>query len=163
MRRLLICFVMFGFVIGSSFSAWAVSVGEPAPDFQSKTLEGKDFRLSDYKGEPIVLKVGTTWCPTCRAQTVALDSLHQYMASEGVRFVDVFIDESDVSVRKYFNKGGYHRPSAIILDEGSAYKAYNIYVIPRLVLIDKEFKVVRDGDAVPAPRLKKMLTKMLGE
>lgn len=161
MKRLLAFVIIAGLILFGAISAQAVSVGELAPDFQGKTLEGKDFRLADYKGEPILLKIGTTWCPSCREQTKSIDSMHEYLAEKGVRFVDVFIDESESSVNKFFNKGKYRKPSAIILDEGAVHKAYNVYVIPRLVLIDRDFNVARDGDTMSARNLKQQIEKML--
>jgi peroxiredoxin len=162
-KRLLVFVVLIvGLVVASVAVASAVPIGEVAPDFEGVTLEGKQFKLSDYRGEPILLKIGTTWCPSCREQTRAIDTLHDYLTEKGVRFVDVFVDESGKSVNKYFAKGKYHNPAAIVLDEGAAHKAYNVYVIPRLVLIDRNFLVVRDGDTLTSGSLKKKLEKMLG-
>lgn len=161
MKRLLALALLAGLIICSAVTASAVQVGQPAPDFEGKTIDGKDFKLSDYKGQIVLLKIGTTWCPSCRLQTKAVDSLHDFMAENGVRFIDVFVDESEKSVRKYFKKGEFHLPTEIIMDEGAAHKAYNVYVIPRLVLIDKEFKVVRDGDTISAKNLKKKIEKIL--
>ena len=161
MKRTLAIAVIAGLILFNAVSAFAVSVGELAPDFQGETLAGEEFRLSDYKGQPILLKIGTTWCPSCKTQGKAIDSLHPYLEEKGVRFVDVFIDESKSSVAKYFAKGGYHKPAAIVLDEGAAHRAYNVYVIPRLLLIGSDFRVVRDGDPLPAGKLKRLIEKML--
>jgi len=161
LKRLLAFVILAGLILCNADSVQAVGVGETAPDFQGKTLEGKSFSLADYKGEPILLKIGTTWCPSCREQAKSIDSIHEYLAEKGVRFVDVFIDESEASVKKYFNKGNYRKPSIIVLDDGAVHKAYNVYVIPRLVLIDKDFKVVRDGDTTSARNLIKKIEKML--
>ncbi|MDT8419841.1 MAG: TlpA disulfide reductase family protein [Desulfuromonadales bacterium] len=161
MKRTLAIAVIAGLIVLGAISAYAVSVGEPAPDFQGVTLAGEEFRLSAYKGQPILLKIGTTWCPSCKTQGKAIDSLQTYLEEKGVRFIDVFIDESKSSVTEYFAKAGYHEPTAIVLDEGAAHRAYNVYVIPRLLLIDKDFRVVRDGDPLPAGKLKKLIDKML--
>ncbi|HKJ05493.1 MAG TPA: TlpA disulfide reductase family protein [Geopsychrobacteraceae bacterium] len=160
-RILVALVVVVVLVVGSVAVASALSAGNVAPDFQGKTLEGKDFRLSDFKGEPIVLKIGTTWCPSCREQAKSLNLLHSYLSEKGIRFVDVYVDETEKSVSKFFSKEKYRKPSAVILDEGNAHKAYNVYVIPRLILIDSNFNVFRDGDALTSAILKKKLEKML--
>lgn len=161
MKRFLIFVVVAGLVLCSALPVLAVSAGQLAPDFQGQTLEGKEFKLSDFKGELILLKIGTTWCPSCRTQAKTLDSLHQYLAEKGVRVVDVFVDESKRTVSKYFRKTGYQKPAAVVLDSGAAHKAYNVYVIPRVVLIDKDFNVVRDGDALSANTLKQKIEAMV--
>lgn len=161
MKKILASMAVIGLFLCSATSAFAVQVGKIAPDFQSETIEGKEFTLSDYKGEPILLKIGTTWCPSCRIQSKELSSMHQYLEEKGIRFVDVFIDESESSVNKFFTKGEFNRPTVTILDEGAAATAYNVYVIPRLILIDKDFIVHRDGDTISARNLKSKIEKML--
>lgn len=161
MKKIFSLALVLGMFFCATVAMSAVPAGDHAPDFQGKTLEGKDFQLSDYKGEYVLLKIGTTWCPSCRDQTKAINSLYPYLEEKGVKFVDVFVDESERSVKKYFKKGKYRKPDVIILDEGPAYKAYNVYVIPRLILIDRDFKVVRDGDALSAKKLRVLLEKTL--
>jgi len=44
-------------------------VGKPAPDFEFTTLDGRTFRLSEFRGKPVMLWFITTWCPSCTAST----------------------------------------------------------------------------------------------
>jgi len=39
-----------------------------APDFSLKDIQGKTFKLSSQKGNPVVIFFGTTWCPTAAAK-----------------------------------------------------------------------------------------------
>ncbi len=142
-------------------TADALQKGEPPPDLTGTTLEGQDFLLSDYKGKPIILKVGTTWCPTCKAQTKAISNLDVYLKENDVQFIDVFLQESEKSVRKYFKRGKYVTPDAILIDNGPIYKALNVYLIPRVIFIDSDFKVYRDTEALSEKKLKQTLEEML--
>src|SRR6202007_3409033 len=47
-------------------SAFAVRVGEPAPGFTSVDSNGKQQRLSDYKGKFVVLEWHNQGCPYTR-------------------------------------------------------------------------------------------------
>ena len=136
-------------------------IGSPAADFSAQTLGGQAFQLSALKGQPILLKIGTTWCPSCRTQAKTIDKVRPFLVENGVRLVDVFIDETARSVERYYRAGGYKKADAIILDNGSAYEQYNVYVIPRVLLIDEDFNIVRDGGDLSARQLKSLVTDMV--
>ncbi|SDI57027.1 peroxiredoxin family protein [Natribacillus halophilus] len=50
--------------------------GEIAPDFELKTLDGETMRLSDYRGERVMLNFWATWCPPCRAEMPDMQKLY---------------------------------------------------------------------------------------
>ena len=42
-------------------------IAEKAPDFVLTDLNGRKFRLSDFKGkQPVLIIFSATWCPSCR-------------------------------------------------------------------------------------------------
>lgn len=138
---LLILFSLFLFAGGVA----AVEIGATAPDFKLPTLEGKQVSLSDYKGQVIVLKLATTWCPTCKQQTQEIQSAGNFLRDHNVRVVEVFLQDSEKMVNEYLKGEKHEMPFVALLDDGRALKAYNVYLIPRLVIIDQDFKVRRDG------------------
>lgn len=147
----------------SPLSAFALKKGDPFPDLKGATLDGGSFELSSLKGEPILLKVGTTWCGTCKSQYETISQISDYLKENHIRFVDVFIQEKEKTVRKYLTKGDTLLPDAIILDQGEIHKALNVYLIPRVLLIDKNYRVYRDGSDLSADELKQMISSMLAE
>jgi len=40
----------------------------PAPDVEFVTVEGGTARLSDYRGQVVILNFWGTWCPPCRVE-----------------------------------------------------------------------------------------------
>jgi len=145
----------------SPLSADALQKGDTFPELKGKTLDGNDFDLRTFKGEPIVLKIGTTWCAACGMQSKAINNISDYLKENKIHFVEVFLQESEKTVRKYFNKDGHELPETVILDEGEIHKSLNGYLIPRVILIDKNYKVYRDGDSISSEDMKKMLETML--
>jgi peroxiredoxin len=43
-------------------------VGKPAPDIAGMDLEGREFSLSEYRGQVVVLAFTAEWCAICRTQ-----------------------------------------------------------------------------------------------
>ena len=85
------------------------------------------------------------------------------MTENNIQFVEVFIQENKKKVQKFLSKNNHQQPDVVIIDQGAIARALNIYLIPRLVLIDKDFQVYRDGDPLPSNILKQELQKMLTE
>lgn len=135
--------------------------GTPLPELSGETLDGEQFSIDSMTDRPFILKIGTTWCGTCGAQSKAIDELRDFMDENDIGFVEVFIQESGKKVRKYFDKKGYQLPDQVILDHGTISKLLNVYLIPRVLLIDKHHKIYRDGDAVGKSELKKELQKLV--
>jgi len=142
---------------------FALQKGEPFPPLSGKTLTGENFNFSSLKGQPILLKLGTTWCPTCGQQSEEINQLHDFIVENEIKFVEVFIQESPKTVIKNFSKSGHHNPDVIIMDQGKIAGKLNIYLIPRIILIDKDFNIYRDGEPLPKEALKQELQNMLTE
>ena len=47
-------------------TAFSLSIGETAPDFTLKDLEGKDVSLKDFKGKVVFINFWATWCSPCK-------------------------------------------------------------------------------------------------
>ncbi len=154
MRRFLIpaLFLVFLAVLAVGPAA-ALEAGATAPDFELKTVDGKVVRLSDFKGQIILLKLATTWCPTCKQQSAEIIDAGKYLKEHNVAVVEVFLQDSEPMVREYLKGEKYEMPFAAVIDDGQARKAYSVYLIPRVLFIDREFKVRRDGNLMPAREL----------
>ena len=52
----------------------AMTTSAKSVDASFKTFDGKDVKLSDYKGKKVYIKVWASWCPTCLAELADIDS-----------------------------------------------------------------------------------------
>ncbi len=141
------------FLAVTSLSVCAVETGESPPDIQLKDMDGQDFKLSDHKGELIILKLATTWCPTCRQQSAEFHEIEAFLKEENIRIVEVFLQDSEKMVQEYLAGEKFESPFNVMIDDGQALKAYNVYLIPRVILIDRDFRVMRDGNILTAQQI----------
>ena len=161
MKRWLLPLLLFAFLTPTP-STQAIEVGEAAPDFTLGTLDGRTVHLSDFKGRVILLKLATTWCPTCKQQTQEFLASGDYLKQHDIVVVEVFLQDSEEMVREYLEGKDFPMQHVALLDDGSALKAYNVYLIPRTLLIDKNFVVKRDGSLIDSDTLIAELGNLVG-
>lgn len=91
--RICLC---LAFVLASSSADGAKqpAVGDTAPDFQLKLIDGSTVRLSELRGQVVVLNFWATWCVPCRAELPILDSYQRIRRSAGLRVFAVATEDS---------------------------------------------------------------------
>jgi thiol-disulfide isomerase/thioredoxin len=139
----------------------ALQTGEPLPDISGTTLDGAAFDLKNFKGKTILLKVGTTWCPGCIAQAQEIDKIRDFLKQQDVQYIEVFVQESPARINSFFTRYNLSPPDETILDSGKIARALNVYLIPRLILIDSDHNIYRDGEPLAATELKQTIAQML--
>lgn len=115
---------------------------EKAPDFVLKDLNGRKFRLSDYRGkQPVLIIFGATWCTFCREEIPRFKSIHATYAKQGLEIVNIDIQESKEKVAKFAAR--YELPYRVLLDEdGAVAGIYDIRGVPSMVLVDQSGNIV---------------------
>lgn len=135
--------------------------GDAAPDFSGTALDGKPFRLSALKGHVVVLKLATTWCPTCQKQDVDFDNMREYLRDHNIQVVEVFLQEKESTIRNYLAKHNSEIPRTALISDGEVFSDYNVFFIPRVVVIDRQGIVRRDGLDISAYDLTKLLDPLV--
>ncbi|MFC4076563.1 thiol-disulfide oxidoreductase ResA [Salinithrix halophila] len=117
-------------------------VGEQAPDFALKTLEGEELKLSDLRGKTVLVNFWATWCKPCRKEMPAIQNVSDKYKEKGFQVVGVNIAETKVSVSGFARQLELDFP--ILLDsDRRVTKLYRVGPIPFSVFIDKNGKVIR--------------------
>ena len=76
-------------------------VGKPAPDLVARGLTGENVRISEHRGEVVVVSFWSGGCNTCRAQLTALDRIAKTYASAGLTVIGVNLDDNVARARKF--------------------------------------------------------------
>jgi peroxiredoxin len=97
MRRFYLSLV---FAVGAALScvnvsAQTLAAGKPAPDFEATDLkQGRVLRLSEHKGEVIIVNFWATWCTPCQAEMPAIEAYYRQHQAEGLQVVAISMDSA---------------------------------------------------------------------
>ena len=76
-------------------------LGQPAPDLVARGLSGENVRLSEHRGEVVVVSFWSGACNTCRAQLEALDRIAKTYGSAGLTVIGVNLDDNPPRAEKF--------------------------------------------------------------
>ena len=76
---------------GSTVSGTASKV--VPQDFDVPTLDGRTFKLSEYRGKVVVVDFWATWCPPCREEVPQLVRLAEQNRTRGIEVIGLHIDD----------------------------------------------------------------------
>ncbi|MBO3842968.1 MAG: TlpA family protein disulfide reductase [Candidatus Brockarchaeota archaeon] len=110
-----------------------------APDFSLKSLDGKNFRLKDFKGRVILLDFMATWCGPCRASMPSLKALWNEQ-KEWIVMLSISVDpiyDTEEVLKDWVNEWGAEWMHARDTADPPASQSYRITAIPTYVIIDK--------------------------
>lgn len=111
-----------------------------APDFTFYDAEGNAFKLSDFRGAPVVLNFWASWCPPCQMEMPDFETQYQE-AGEEVRFLMVNVTDNQretvEGAAAFIEEKGYTFPVYYDTAQEGA-RTYQAYSIPRTFFIDAE-------------------------
>ena len=116
-----------------------VLLGQPAPDVALADLDGKQLRLSDLRGNVVILDFWATWCGPCRRSLPMLEQVAQDNHSAKLRVLTVAVNRGQTpeAIREFVQENKLSLP--VLWDEKSeAGDKFHVRGIPQTVLIGKD-------------------------
>lgn len=136
MRTYLRAIALFITVIAMSGPLSAKQVNGPAPDFTLKSQSGKNLRLSDYRGQVVMINFWASWCGPCRQEMPLLEDMYRRYGKLGFTILGVNVDNDPSKANNYLKDVKVSFP--VLYDTSSAVsKLYNVSAMPTTVLVDK--------------------------
>lgn len=128
----------------------APKIGSPAQDFTATTVDGAQVSLSKYRGHPVWLTFGASWCAACKAEAPDIEAAYQKFKTKGVVILAVSISEDSATVRDYTDRIGLTFPQIADPDTRIA-SAYRVNGIPAHFFIDSSgvLRSIKTGGQSP--------------
>jgi peroxiredoxin len=111
--------------------------GQVAPDFALKSSTGENLRLSEYRGNVVMINFWATWCGPCRQEMPLLDELYTRYARVGFSLLGVNIDDDSRRAMQMIEELGVSFP--VLFDSRKEVsQLYQVEAMPATVLVDRE-------------------------
>lgn len=117
-----------------------VKAGNPAPDFNLKSLSGSYKSKKDFNNKYILLNFWATWCAPCVEELPALNEFYKKYKNQGITVIGIAVDDEIDYIKEVTNNLDIEFP-ILIDDTGKIREAYNVKAFPETFLIDKEGKI----------------------
>jgi len=119
------------------------AVADGPPGISLPLLDGKGIS-SIEKGRVTVVDFWATWCAPCRVSMPRLQEVWREYAARGVALYSVDTDDPsedrEARVREFLLRDGLTFP--VVLDDGTAQRAFSIALLPTMLVLDRDARVI---------------------
>lgn len=149
---------MFHGVVNSML---ATTIGQPAPDINLPSPEGKEIALSSLKGKVVLIDFWASWCGPCRKEMPNVVKAYAKYKAKGFEIFGVSLDQDKSRWVEAIAKDGITWPQVSDLKQwqSDVVKLYNIQGIPYTVLLDREGNIL--AKSLRGEELEKKLAEVL--
>src|SRR5271170_6484180 len=130
------CLLVSAAMAGSSLAAAPTMVGKEAPDFALRGLDGRNLRLSEFRGQVVLVNFWARWAGDSRQEMSALDRINITYERAGLVVLGVSVDEDLRRAREFVDSMKVSYP--IMFDTGSDIgRDYQLGKMPMTILVDR--------------------------
>ena len=119
------------------------SIANPrkAPDFTLKDMDGKVYKLSQFRGNAVIINFWTSWCPPCAYEMPALNRAWKKTRKMKIKILAINIGENEDQIFSFLGK--YPVDFPLIMDRsGNTVKQWKVIALPTTFVVDKNGYIV---------------------
>lgn len=115
----------------------ATEVSGPAPDFTLKSRGGENIKLSEHRGDVVMINFWASWCGPCRQEMPLLEELYKKYSDLGFTLLAVNVEEDSSKADDLLRDIPVTFP--VLFDNtNSVTKLYKVVAMPSTVIIDRD-------------------------
>ncbi len=119
-----------------------LKIGDQAPDFTVRDMQGNKLHLASWKGKPVILRFWDTECKYCRADTPIFNKFFEKYKEKGLKMVYINTGKEDVDVVTNFVEE-LKIPFSVVMDSGEEVAAqFNVRIVPQTVVINPDQTII---------------------
>jgi thiol-disulfide isomerase/thioredoxin len=133
-------FIFSSLLLVMSHSLLAATVQGAAPDFTLKSLSGENLKLSELRGEVVMVNFWASWCGPCRQEMPLLEQLYKRYQPMGFTILGINVEEDIGAAKKVLQELPVSFP--ILFDqENIISERYQVSAMPSTFLLDRDGKL----------------------
>lgn len=112
----------------------------PAREQAFTDLNGDAIRLSDYKGNVVLVNFWAAWCAPCREEIPQFVKLQDKYRGQGLRVIGISIDDTESELRDFYREYNMNYP-VIPGDQKTADAFGGVLGLPTTFIIDRDTRL----------------------
>jgi thiol-disulfide isomerase/thioredoxin len=123
-------------------------LGDMAPPFEVRTLDGEPLRLADFRGKYVLLDFWATWCGPCVGETPFLKATYKsFGANDRFAMISLSLDNDPDAPKEFARKNDLKWIQGFLgkWSDSKVTEIYGVDGIPSIFLIGPKGQIMMHG------------------
>ncbi len=111
-----------------------------AHDFELADQDGAKHKLSDFRGNPVIVNFWATWCPPCRKELPSMNRAWRKLKDQGIQMIAIDVGEDEDTIFGFLSD--YPIDFLVLMDlDGTEVTRWPVKGVPTTFVIDPEGRI----------------------
>lgn len=121
--------------VQSGAAGTGIVVGSKAPDFTLRDIDGREVKLSDYRGKVVILNFFGVWCGWCQKEMPGFVNVYNQYKGKDVVLLVVDVYDTKDKLEKYLKENNFDIKPAMDARE-KVVRKYDVSGFPSTFILD---------------------------